>query len=70
METRAESKESTGRKEGLLLHTGLEEDLIIFKWLEKQITNKKSITACLLVLQGIACSEEPPGADPAGVRQK
>lgn len=41
----------------------LQEDLVIFRWLEKQISNKKAITACLLVLQGIACNAEPPAGD-------
>ncbi len=39
------------------------DDLIIFRWLDKQISNKKAITACLLVLQGSACSEEPLDED-------
>ena len=38
------------------------DDLIIFRWLDKQISNK-AITACLLVLQGSACSEEPLDED-------
>ncbi len=41
----------------------LHNDLVVFRWLEKQITDKKAITACLLVLQGIACNEELPGGD-------
>lgn len=41
----------------------LHEDLVVFRWLERQISNKKAITACLLVLQGIACNAEPPAAD-------
>lgn len=46
-------------KEGLLqdgVHTD-RDDLIVFRWLDRQISNKKAITACLLVLQGSACSE-------------
>lgn len=39
------------------------DDLIIFRWLDRQISNKKAITACLLVLQGNACSEEPLDED-------
>ncbi len=38
----------------------LQEDLIVFRWLERQISNKKAITACLLVLKGISDSEGPP----------
>ena len=41
----------------------LHEDLVVFRWLERQISNKKAITACLLVLEGIACNAEPPAAD-------
>ena len=51
--------------EGLLLDgvsEEVQEDLIVFRWLEKQITNKKAIRACLLVLQGISCNATLPGA--------
>ena len=50
------------RNEGLP-REGMHEcnDLVVFRWFEKQISNKKAITACLLVLQGIAYSEVPPG---------
>ena len=51
-------------KEGLLregVHSNDFDDLAVFRWLDQQITNKKAITACLLVLQGSACSEEPLG---------
>lgn len=34
----------------------LQEDLVVFRWLEKQIANKTAIRACLLVLQGISCN--------------
>lgn len=37
----------------------IEDDMVVFRWLERQISNKKAITACLLVLRGIANSEEP-----------
>lgn len=40
-----------------------QEDLIVFRWLERQISNKKAIRACLLVLQGIAYNAGPPDAD-------
>lgn len=43
---------------GEWLHNDVD-DLIIFRWLDKQISNKKAITACLLVLQGSAYNEEP-----------
>lgn len=52
-------------KEGLL-QDGVKkatEDLAVFRWLERQIPNKKAITACLLVLQGNACSEAPLDVD-------
>ena len=35
-------------------------DLIVFRWLERQISNKKAIRACLLVLQGISCNATLP----------
>lgn len=41
------------------------EDLAVFRWLNRQIPNKKAITACLLVLQGSACSAAPLGVDQA-----
>lgn len=52
---------------GELLHGGDEvhKDLAVFRRLEKQIPNKKAITACLLVLQGIACNEALLGEDQA-----
>ncbi len=53
-------------KEGLLrerVHKIQQDDLIVFRWLEKQISNKKAITACLLVLQGIAYNAELPDVD-------
>jgi hypothetical protein len=37
------------------------DDLIVFRWLSSQISHQQAITACLLVLQGIACNEEPLG---------
>ena len=39
------------------------DDLAVFRWLEKQISNKKAITACLHVQRGISYSEEPPVLD-------
>lgn len=52
-------------KEGLpgdgAVHSNDIDDLAVFRWLDQQITNKKAITACLLVLQGNACSEAPLG---------
>ena len=36
------------------------DDLVVFRWLDSQISNKKAITACLLVLQGSACTGAPP----------
>lgn len=47
------------------VHTNnsIEEDLIIFRWLNQQITNKKAISACLLVLQGIAYTATLPDGD-------
>lgn len=41
------------------------EDLAVFRWLERQIPNKKAITACLLVLQGNAYNVRLPGASRA-----
>lgn len=64
--------EGTTAEEGLLqkgVHTGVQEDLVVFRWLENQISNKRAITACLRVLQGIACNEGPPAAI-QGVRQQ
>lgn len=52
------------KMEGLFregVHSNDFDDLAVFRWLDQQITNKKAITACLLVLQGSACSEEPLG---------
>lgn len=42
------------------IHMRLQEDLIVFRWLDKQISNKKAITACLLVLQGISYNAKLP----------
>lgn len=52
-------------KEGLLQDGAKKatENLAVFRWLERQIPNKKAITACLLVLQGSACSEVPLGVN-------
>lgn len=64
MMNRAEREKE--RKEELLregVHKELQDDLVVFRWLEKQISNKKAITACLLVLQGIAYSAKPLDAD-------
>ena len=41
------------------------DDLAVFRWLDKQISNKRAITACLLVLQGSAYSGAPLGANQA-----
>lgn len=57
-----EQKKETG-KEGQLqsgVHSDVE-DLTVFRWLSRQIPNKKAITACLLVLRGSACSGAPLG---------
>lgn len=43
------------------VHRGLD-DLAVFRWLEKQVVNKRAITACLLVLQGSAYSGAPLAA--------
>lgn len=55
-------------KEKLLqeeVHNLIHDDLVVFRWLDKQISNKKAITACVLVLQGIACNVEPLDEDQA-----
>ena len=55
--------------EGLLLNgvdEDVQEDLIVFRWLERQISNKKAIRACLLVLQGISCNAVLPDASQEG----
>lgn len=44
----------------------LREDLIVFRWLEQQISNKNAIRACLLVLQGIAYNAGPLDAGQGG----
>ena len=41
------------------------DDLAVFRWLDAQISNKKAVTACLLVLQGSACSGGLPGVGQA-----
>lgn len=49
-------------EEEVLLQNGVHsdiEDLVVFRWLDQQISNKKAITACLLVLQGSACTGAP-----------
>ena len=50
-------------KEDRAVHKSDMEDLIVFRWLERQISKERAITACLLVLQGNACSEVLPAGD-------
>lgn len=66
MANRVERK-NVGKEELLRegVHNQLQEDLAVFRWLDKQISNKKAITACLLVLQGIAYNAKLPGEDQA-----
>lgn len=52
-------------KEGLLRNCKycIDDDLVVFRWFERQIRNKKAITACLLVLQGSAYNGVLPVAN-------